>query len=87
MARIFSIYFTYEDVPQSAMVSVRATPFFVEYSVAMLDENIAGLLPNNKIISAAKDSYVFSDSTEENSPVLMDALIRAVAGHLQTIDA
>lgn len=87
MARIFSIQFTYESVLHHAMISVRATPFFMEYTVAMLDESIASQLPNNKIISAAKDNYVFSDSAEENAPALMQVIIQAVAEHLQTIDA
>lgn len=87
MARIFSIYFTYEGVQQNAMISVRTTPFFTEYSVAMLDESIAGQLPNNKIISTSKNSFVFSDSAEENSPQLMHEIMQAVTGHLQTINA
>ena len=87
MARIFSIHFTYEHVMRHAMVSVRTTPFFTEYSVAMLDEAIAGQLPNNKIISTSKDSFVFSDSAQANAPQLMAAILFAVKGHVQTINA
>lgn len=87
MARIFSIYFMYEGVEHNAMVSVRATPFFNEYTVAMLDESIAGKLPNNKVISTSTNSFVFSDSIEENEPALMKAILQAVIGHLQTINA
>jgi hypothetical protein len=87
MARIFSIQFMHEGTLQNAMVNVRTTPFFTEYSIAMLDEGIADQLPNNKIISTSKDHFVFSDSTSENSPELMDEIIKAVAEHAQTLHA
>jgi len=69
------------------MVSVRTTPFFTEYTVAMLDEAIEMQLPNNKIISTSKDSFVFSDSTQENAPALMRQILQAVMGHVQTVNA
>ena len=87
MARIFSIQFTYEGAQQHAMVAVRTTPFFTEYSVSMLDEAIANHLPNHKIISTSKNSFVFSDSAKENAPELMRQILQAVAEHLQTINA
>jgi hypothetical protein len=86
MARIFSIQFQHQGFLHNAMVSMRTTPFFVEYTVSMLDEGIAGQLPNNKIISTSKSSFVFSDSTEANSPQLMQGIIHAIACHVQ-IDA
>jgi hypothetical protein len=85
MARIFSIQFTYEGLQHHAMIAARTTPFYNEYSVTMLDESIADLLPNNKIISASKENFAFSDSTKENTPALMHAIISAVVGHLQAI--
>lgn len=87
MARIFSIQFTYDSMPHHAMVSARTTQFFTEYVVTMLDEAIAGLLPNNKIVSTSKEHFAFSDSTAENSPLLMQAITKAVARHLQAVDA
>ena len=87
MARIFSIQFTYEGVQHHAMVSARTTQFFTEYVVNMLDETIAHLLPNNKIVSTSKEHFVFSDSTAENAPVLMQAITKAIARHLQAVDA
>ena len=87
MARIFSIRFTYKNEVQNAMVSVRNNAFFTEYTIGMLDKSIAGLLPNNKIISTSKDSFQFSDSTKENVPALMQAILTAVIGHMQTINA
>ena len=87
MARIFSIQFIYESRQHHAMVTARTTQFFTEYVVSMLDETIAGLLPNNKIVSTSKEHFVFSDSTSENSPVLMQAITKAVARHLQAVDA
>lgn len=87
MARIFSIHFTYHGALQHAMISVRTTPFFMEYTVAMLDESIAAQLPNNKMISTSKGSVVFSDSTDENSPALMQEIIQAVTVQLHVLDA
>jgi hypothetical protein len=87
MARIFSIQFTYESVQHHAMVAVRTTPFFSEYSVSMLDEAIASHLPNNKIISTSRNSFVFCDSAKENAPELMRQILQAVAEHLQSINA
>ena len=87
MARIFSIHFIFEGRQHHAMIAVRTTPFFTEYSVDMLDDGIAARLPNNKIISTSKDSFVFSDSAQENSPQLMQQILQAVVGQLQTINA
>jgi hypothetical protein len=87
MARIFSINFMHEGVAHNAMISVRTTPFFTEYTINMLDESIAEQLPNNKIISTSKDSFVFSDSTSENSPALMEEIVQAVSSHMQTLHA
>jgi hypothetical protein len=87
MARIFSINFMHEGITYNAMVSVRTTPFFTEYIINMLDEEIKELLPNNKIISTSKDHFVFSDSTRENSPELMEQIIQAVSHHMQTMHA
>ena len=85
MARIFSIQFSYEGTQHNAMVAMRTMPFFTEYAITMLDDAIAGLLPNNKIISTSKEHLVFSDSAEANSPTLMRSILQAVAGHLQAI--
>ena len=87
MARIFSIDFIHEDNVCHAMVTVRNTPFFTEYSVQISDESVAAQLPNNKVISAYPDNYVFSDSTSRNSTALMDELIHAIAGHIRTLQA
>lgn len=86
MARIFSIHFTHEGVQHNAMVSMRNTPFFTEYTVNMLDYSIADQLPNNKIISTSKESFIFSDSTQENSPVLMHAILQAMTAYLMALN-
>lgn len=87
MARIFSIHFLHTGTTYNAMVSVRTTPFFTEYSINMLDDDIADQLPNNKIISTSKNNFVFSDSTQENNVALMNNILTAVADHMQTINA
>ena len=86
MARIFSIHFTYQGMSHHAMISVRTTPFFAEYTVAMLDETIAPFLPNKKIISTG-NNFIFSDSADENEPQLMTAILQSLASHLQAVKA
>lgn len=87
MARIFSIQFSHDGTPQHAMVSMRDTPFFTEFAVSMLDDAIAAQLPNNKIISTEKGHFAFSDSTDENSPVLMNEIIQAIAAYVHAVKA
>jgi hypothetical protein len=66
----------------TAMVSVRNTPFFIEYTLDF-DETLMELLPGNKIISTSRDSFTFQHATVGSSP-LMEEIIRAVSQHLQT---
>lgn len=87
MARIFSIDFMHEGNLCHAMVTVRDTPFYTEYSVQISDEEVAAQLPNNKIVSSYQDNYIFSDSTSQNSSALMEELIHAIAGHIRTLHA
>lgn len=87
MARIFTIDFMHEGSLCHAMVTVRTTPFYTEYSVQISDEAVAAQLPNNKIISAYRDNYMFSDSTSRNSTALMDELIHAISEHIKTLQA
>lgn len=87
MARIFSVSFMHKGIAHNAMVAVRTTPFFTEYSINIFDEFLAALLPNNKLLSASENSFVFSDSTSENNPQLMDDIIRAIAEHVHSMQA
>ena len=84
MARIFNIYFTYDGRTYSAVVSVRTTPFFTEYNLNNFSEELTELLPGNKIISRGAGHYVFQNAGNEHSPLLMEAIIRAVSEHLHT---
>ena len=87
MARIFSISFPYGGMEHNAMVTVRTTPFFTEYTINVFDDELAELLPNNKVISTSPTSFTFSDSTSENAPQLMTGIIKAIAGHVHTLQA
>ena len=87
MARIFNIYFFYRDVMHNAIVSVRITPFFTEYSLVDFDEFLLELLPGTKIVSRGPNHFVFKNATPDNSTVLMTAIIKAVKEHLQTTTA
>ena len=84
MARIFSINFTYENIPLSAMIAVRQTPFFMEYTLSMLPDEIMELLPGNKIISTGPNQLIFANATLDESSDLMKEILQAVAFHLQT---
>jgi len=84
MARIFTINFTYENVLQTAMIAVRQTPFFTEYTLSMLPSELMLQLPGNKIISTGPNQLIFANATLDESSELMNEILRAVAGHLQT---
>lgn len=82
MARIFNIYFTYEDVLHNAIVSVRTTPFFTEYILGNLDIDLGLLLPGNKVISQAPGHLFFQNISPHHSAVLMNEIIRSIKQHL-----
>lgn len=84
MARIFSIQFDYEGIAHSAMVTVRTTPFFTEYSINMLNDGLMQQLPGNKIISTAPNHLAFMNTSVREVTPLMECIINAVANHLQT---
>jgi hypothetical protein len=82
MARIFNIYFTYEEVLRNAIVSVRSTPFFTEYALSNLDEDLSLLLPGNKIISLLNGELFFQHVSSHHSRLLMNEIIRSIRQHL-----
>lgn len=85
MARIFNIYFSYDDRIQNAIVSVRNTPFFTEYTLNNIDDELLKILPGNKIISTAPGHFIFQNSDSVNSSGLMEEIIRAVSEHSQLV--
>jgi len=87
MARIFSINFFHDGYPHTAMVSVRITPFYTEYNIGMLPDDIAQELPGNKIIATGQNQLVFANATLDHSTELMQNIVRAVADHLITTKA
>lgn len=87
MARIFNIYFTHEHADYSAVVSVRPTPFFTEYTLLNIDDNLLNMLPGNKIVSREHDQFKFRDAGKDASSPLMDAIIKAVAEHMHATEA
>lgn len=84
MARIFNIYFEYEGMAYNAMVSVRATPFFTEYTISA-GEELMQQLPGNKIASKGPDHYVFLNADKAGPTKLMDSIIQALSRHLQAV--
>lgn len=83
MARIFNIYFLFDGIMHSAVVSVRTAPFYTEYILKNCDEELMKLLPGNKILSQAPGHFVFQNAAPHNSDALMNAIIKAVAEHVQ----
>jgi hypothetical protein len=84
MARIFNIYFTYDDVMHNAIVSVRTTPFFTEYILGNLDADLSILLPGNKIISPVTGQLFFQNIASYHSEKLMSEIIKSIRSHLFT---
>jgi hypothetical protein len=82
MARIFNIYFTYDDVMHNAIVSVRSTPFFTEYILGNLDGGLRSLLPDTKIISTPDGQLFFQNPSTQHSATLMKVIIRSIQQHL-----
>jgi hypothetical protein len=87
MARIFNIYFSHDDVVHSAVVSVRQTPFFTEYTLNNFDEALLEQLPGNKIISKGPGHFIFPNASSDSSNILMESIIRAVTEHLHATEA
>ena len=84
MARIFSIHFDHEGMTHTAMVSVRTTPFYTEYSISMLDEELLQQLPGHKIVSTTPNQLTFLNTKAEDQSPLMVTILSAVSHHLQT---
>ncbi|MFL5788952.1 MAG: hypothetical protein ACJ748_12915 [Flavisolibacter sp.] len=87
MARVFNIYFLFDDTMYNAIVSVRTTPFFTEYTLTNYNESLDQHLPSNKIISKSPEHFMFQNVTTESSEALMKAIINAVSEHLQMMKA
>jgi hypothetical protein len=87
MARIFNIYFEFEGMVYNAIVSVRTTAFLTEYTLNNFNENLLELLPGNKILSQSPGHFVFQNASSENSTILMNVIIKAVAEHMHGVDA
>lgn len=66
------------------MVSVRTTPFFTEYSINMLDEELMQQLPGNKIVSTDSNHLAFMNTSAREASPLMECILNAVSQHLQT---
>ncbi len=82
MARIFNIYFSFDDAEYNAIVSVKSNPFFTEYNLS-LPEDLQKQLPSNKIIHSGSGRLLFQqDATNMQTP-LMNVIIEAVARYLK----
>jgi hypothetical protein len=80
MARVFNIYFSYKNAMHNAIVTVRTTPFFTEYTLNF-DEEILELLPGNKIISTSSNHYIFQHASSNECSPLMQEILTAVSQH------
>ena len=87
MARIFNIYFEFEGMVYNAVVSVRTPTFLTEYTLTSFNDELSRLLPGDKILSEVPGQFVFKNASSKNSTPLMNAIIKAVAEHMQSVDA
>jgi hypothetical protein len=85
MARIFNIYFTHRGETHNGIVTMRKTPFFYEYTLDFAPE-LMDQLPGNKIISTSPDHFVFHHASTVSNTALMQAVLHAVASHLQGLE-
>jgi hypothetical protein len=81
MARVFNIYFSYKNAMHNAIVTVRTTPFFTEYTLNF-DEEILQALPGNKIISTSADHFIFQHASAHEPNPLMKEILSAVSQHI-----
>ena len=82
MARIFNIYFLYDDVLHNAIVSERNTGSFTEYILGNLDAELRLQLPGLSIISPSPGHLFFPGSSTDFSIPLMEAIIQSIVRHL-----
>ncbi len=84
MARLFSINFYYNGTSHNALVTVRTTPYFTQYELSMLDEEVLNQLPDNRILSTSPEHFIFASDSSNASKDLMNEMIRSIADHVQT---
>lgn len=82
MARIFTINFYFDNNSYNAVVSVRNTPFYIEYTLTNFNEELLQGLPGNKIISKEEGHYIFQNASSNHSEALMKSIIKAVSEHI-----
>ena len=80
MARVFTINFTHKGQDRSAVIAVRPTPFYTEYSVSLFDEDIAHDLHSTTIVSSTNEKFRYLDCLQETE--LMQKIILGVSEHL-----
>lgn len=85
MARIFTIEFPYDNALQHAIIVVRETAFYKEYKVSLQSPELNTLLLSDKIISMEKGSFVFSNVPAHEYNDVMKQILKAVAGHIHSL--
>jgi hypothetical protein len=81
MARVFNIYFSFNNAMRNAIVTVRTTPFFTEYTLNF-DEELLQELPGNKIISTSANHFIFQHASSNELSPLMKEILAAVSQHI-----
>jgi hypothetical protein len=67
---------------RNAIVTVRTTPFFTEYTLNF-DEELLQVLPGNKIISTSANHFIFQHASANDSNPLIKEILSAVSQHIQ----
>jgi hypothetical protein len=84
MARIFTIDFSFENALHHAIVSVRETPFHIEYKITLQTSQLNELLLSDKIISTQPQVFVFANVAAHEYNELMKQLLVAVSEHIHS---
>ncbi|RYY81806.1 MAG: hypothetical protein EOO15_23915 [Chitinophagaceae bacterium] len=83
MARIFTIRFSFESSEHSALVTERVLPIATEYSLSILNSELADLLNNRKVLLLPTGTLAFTK--KEGLPGrLMDIVLQTIAQHVGT---
>lgn len=85
MARIFTIFFDHENITYNSMVTVRDTHLYTEYVLSLPNEALQRQLPSTRLIRSESGELVFVPGQMQPPTLLMQAIAKAVAAHLQLV--
>ncbi|MEI6947248.1 hypothetical protein V9K67_08630 [Paraflavisolibacter sp. H34] len=85
MARIFSIQFTCNKTQEHALVSVHETPYYTEYKISPLSNELRESLPCDKLISPSPNQFICPGAPSSIHDGVMKEIIEAISEHLHAL--